>query len=311
MVEKTYYQILELNANASESDIKKSYRRLALQWHPDKNRNNLAEAERRFKEISEAYEVLSDAEKREMYDKYGKKGGARKHFQEEPKTSQDFFGFRPFDFSDIHFRNPFDIFEEFFGTRNAFGNFFNDDLFSPQPNLFRNNRSNFASFPATSFATSLRPSDAFDSFSKSTQVSFVNGKKRVVTSIVENGVETVTIEEDGRVKSRKVNGVEEIKNKPELIDLTKDTNLSSDEAEGHFDEVGKIKTKPKQALKSHRTEPYHVRDHSPLCSLWLKGQCKNDLRCRNRHYINERDIEPNDVHMMPDTSRNQTSFSRQ
>ncbi|RNA26801.1 dnaJ -like protein, partial [Brachionus plicatilis] len=58
---KSYYEILELDSSASESDIKKAYRRLALRWHPDKNQNNPKEAEMRFKEISEAYEVLSDS----------------------------------------------------------------------------------------------------------------------------------------------------------------------------------------------------------------------------------------------------------
>jgi len=58
---KNYYEMLELTKNASEADIKKAYRKLALKWHPDKNPNNQKEAETRFKEISEAYEVLSDS----------------------------------------------------------------------------------------------------------------------------------------------------------------------------------------------------------------------------------------------------------
>ncbi|XP_075237949.1 dnaJ heat shock protein family (Hsp40) member B6 mrj isoform X4 [Lycorma delicatula] len=63
-----YYKILEVNKHASTSDIKKAYRKLALKWHPDKNPNNPDEANRKFKEISEAYEVLSDESKRRMYD---------------------------------------------------------------------------------------------------------------------------------------------------------------------------------------------------------------------------------------------------
>jgi preprotein translocase subunit Sec63 len=58
---RNYYEILEIAKNASDSDIKKAYKTLALRWHPDKNLNNLKEAEKRFKEISEAYEVLSDS----------------------------------------------------------------------------------------------------------------------------------------------------------------------------------------------------------------------------------------------------------
>lgn len=61
-----YYKILDVNRSATPADIKKSYRKLALKWHPDKNPNNADEATRKFKEISEAYEVLSDEKKRKV-----------------------------------------------------------------------------------------------------------------------------------------------------------------------------------------------------------------------------------------------------
>lgn len=66
-----YYKILGLQKSASESEIKKAYRKLARKYHPDVNPNN-AEAEKKFKEINEAHEVLSNAENRKKYDKYGK-----------------------------------------------------------------------------------------------------------------------------------------------------------------------------------------------------------------------------------------------
>ncbi len=68
-----YYEALEVSRDASPEDIKKAYRKKALQYHPDKNPGD-KEAERRFKEISEAYEVLSDQNKRQIYDQYGKAG---------------------------------------------------------------------------------------------------------------------------------------------------------------------------------------------------------------------------------------------
>lgn len=68
-----YYQILEIQKNATADEIKKAYRKKAVQYHPDKNPGD-ATAEKKFKEISEAYEVLSDDKKREIYDRYGKEG---------------------------------------------------------------------------------------------------------------------------------------------------------------------------------------------------------------------------------------------
>ena len=66
---RDYYEVLGVTRTASDDDIKKAYRRLALQYHPD--RNNAPEATERFKEATEAYQVLSDAEKRGLYDRYG------------------------------------------------------------------------------------------------------------------------------------------------------------------------------------------------------------------------------------------------
>src|SRR5881397_1682085 len=70
MAEKDYYQILGVKKSASEEEIKKAYRSLAKKYHPDKNKGN-KEAENKFKEISEAYAVLSDKEKRTQYDRLG------------------------------------------------------------------------------------------------------------------------------------------------------------------------------------------------------------------------------------------------
>lgn len=69
---KNFYEILGVQRNATDSEIKKAYKKLALKWHPDKNKS--PGAEDKFKEISEAYDVLSDKEKREVFDKYGEEG---------------------------------------------------------------------------------------------------------------------------------------------------------------------------------------------------------------------------------------------
>ena len=65
---KDYYKILDVGKEADEEEIKKAYRKAALKWHPDRHQNEKEIAEKKFKEISEAYEVLSDKNKRQIYD---------------------------------------------------------------------------------------------------------------------------------------------------------------------------------------------------------------------------------------------------
>jgi len=101
MQKRDYYDILAVPRNAGEEEMKKAYRKLALKYHPDKNPGN-KEAEERFKEAAEAYEVLRDREKRQIYDRYGHEG----------LQGTGFTGFRGFE--DI-FSSFGDIFEDFFG----------------------------------------------------------------------------------------------------------------------------------------------------------------------------------------------------
>jgi molecular chaperone DnaJ len=100
MDKRDYYEILGVSRNASEEEIKKSYRRLALQYHPDRNPGD-KESEERFKEAAEAYEVLRDPQKRQVYNMYGHEG----------LQGAGFTGFRGYD--DI-FSSFGDIFQEFF-----------------------------------------------------------------------------------------------------------------------------------------------------------------------------------------------------
>ena len=72
-MQKDYYDVLGLARSASDAELKKAYRRLAIQYHPDKNPDD-ATAEKRFKEVAEAYEVLSDPERRQLYDRFGHEG---------------------------------------------------------------------------------------------------------------------------------------------------------------------------------------------------------------------------------------------
>jgi len=107
LASKDYYQILGINKDASQEDIKKAFRKLALKLHPDANPNNKEEAEKKFKEIGEAYAILGDPEKRARYDQFGTADtadtGAGFDFRNFYGEGMDDFG----SFSDI--------FESFFG----------------------------------------------------------------------------------------------------------------------------------------------------------------------------------------------------
>jgi len=112
MMGKDYYKTLGISKSASEDDIKKAYRKMALNYHPDKNKS--PGAEEKFKEVAEAYEVLSDPEKRKLYDKYGEEGLRAGGPNGAGGTSFTFQG------------DPRATFEAFFGTSNPFGSFFDD-----------------------------------------------------------------------------------------------------------------------------------------------------------------------------------------
>ncbi|KAJ7958712.1 DnaJ subfamily B member like [Quillaja saponaria] len=103
-----YYNILNVDKNASDDDLKKAYRKLAMKWHPDKNPTNKKEAEAKFKQISEAYEVLSDPQKRVVYDQDGEEGLKDMPPPGSGPSGGGSSGFNP--------RNAEDIFAEFFGS---------------------------------------------------------------------------------------------------------------------------------------------------------------------------------------------------
>lgn len=116
--QRCYYEELEIPKTATETEIKKAYRKLALKFHPDKNKD--PDAEQRFKSVSAAYEVLSDPKKRRHYDTYGfddPSAGAG------PSFRRGSGGFDPFMRSNF---DPFEIFNQFFGGNDPFGN---DDFF--------------------------------------------------------------------------------------------------------------------------------------------------------------------------------------
>lgn len=115
---KDYYKILDIDKKANDDTIKKAYRRLAMKWHPDKNPENQEQAETKFKEISAAYEVLSDKKRRKEYDQFGVEG-----FNNTNRFNR---------------KNPEDVFEQFFrqtNSQNPFNFNFSQSFSGPDMNF--------------------------------------------------------------------------------------------------------------------------------------------------------------------------------
>uniref|UniRef100_A0A8C6TCF2 J domain-containing protein n=1 Tax=Neogobius melanostomus TaxID=47308 RepID=A0A8C6TCF2_9GOBI len=199
-----YYTILGVSKTASQEDIKKAYRKLALKWHPDKNPDNKEEAEQKFKELAEAYEVLSDKSKRDSYDRYG-----NDHTWHKGTSNADFSDFPGFTFT---FRNPDDVFRDFFGDQDPFANFFGDSVVQSCYKLIFSSSGLYILFLGglggmQSMGSMGGGMGNFRSVSTTTRM--VNGKRTTTKKIKENGQERVEIEEDGVLKSVLINGVED------------------------------------------------------------------------------------------------------
>jgi len=241
-----FYELLEVQKTSTDDEIKKAYRRLALKWHPDKNLSNKIQAEEKFKLISEAYEVLSDKDKRRKYDQLGRAGLSNSHGNSGYSSNGGYSRFSE-DFLNrtFHFHNPFDIFEQFmshFGMEDDFGFGFNpfgdfharhhqhhfanlhpssrhdphrqqmalfDNMFSPmRVSLFNHDPFGHHQGTISSFNVSFGNGNSRPIAKKTTKsTKIINGRRVVVTRVEENGQTIETIEEDGRLTSRKINGI--------------------------------------------------------------------------------------------------------
>ena len=115
---KDYYKILEIDRQATQDEVKRAYRKLARKYHPDINKDS--DAEKHFKEIGEAYEVLQDAEKRAAYDKFGKDWKAGQDFKPPPNWDSG-FEFHGGGYTEADASQFSDFFESLFGARSAGG----------------------------------------------------------------------------------------------------------------------------------------------------------------------------------------------
>ncbi|CAD8133633.1 unnamed protein product [Paramecium pentaurelia] len=215
MIQKEcYYVTLGISRTATPEEIKKQYRKLALQWHPDKNPENKEKAQEMFKQIGEAYTVLSDIEKRKIYDQYGHQGMEEQIHQHEEDGDFAFFTFDPFEIfnnffcsGDLLFGSDDDEFIIFENRRkkkqknknrnSIFGSMINNFI---DPPFFDNHQTGYSK-----------------SISSTTQ--FINGKQVTVTKeTIKNGNKTTVIEkrnENGKITQKKYE-IQDNQRRPQL-----------------------------------------------------------------------------------------------
>jgi DnaJ family protein B protein 6 len=155
-----YYEVLGLKKTATTDEVKKAFRKLAVKWHPDKNPDNKAEATEKFKEISEAYEILSDEHKRKNYDRYGFAGLSKADVNSSYAHADDIFkhffgsfGFENDDDQDFFSSRFGSIFGR--GKKSRFGNLgsFKDPFFSGFGTSFGIDDTTFGGFSSSSFSS--------------------------------------------------------------------------------------------------------------------------------------------------------------
>lgn len=216
-----YYKVLGLQKSASQEDVKKSYHKLALKWHPDKNPSNKEEAEKKFKAVAEAYEVLSDPQKRSLYDRSVKEHRSRRGRSAMGGHNGSFDS--PYVFHDLE-----EIFRDVFGGMDTFVQDFWDP-FNNGENWHRTSgrgrsSSLYSDFmesfmPWNSFSPSEQPTSSFAEDkagphsvrSVLTTTEVINGKRITTRKIIENGQERTEVKEDGRLRSVIINGRDHLK----------------------------------------------------------------------------------------------------
>eukprot|EP01083_Nonionella_stella_P023453 64887_1 len=230
-----HYKILGVSEDATPKQIKKAYRKLALKWHPDKNPNNVKEAESKFTEVGNAYEILSDEQKRRrcdrgLSDSMGHGGGG--------------------------FHDPFDIFQDMFAD--SFGD-----------RMFHGRFKHFDQMFEDMGGDGVDMDDLFGGFgfggggggfmSQSSSTSYVNGKKVTTISMNKNGKQIKEVYENDELVERMINGIKQ------NLDA-----IEGGEDDDYNDDVQRKTQRRKRSTSAHSTPHFYSHQaHYNIDLGWL------------------------------------------
>ncbi|ETO11027.1 hypothetical protein RFI_26350 [Reticulomyxa filosa] len=290
LFENNYYEILGIDRKADEQAIKKAYRKLALQYHPDRNPNNAEEATEKFKEISEAYEILSDPQKREIYDQGGH-DALNKTFESSEFPHIDPFELFNYFFNEFSgdpffgiFGHGFSRMQEQRGIQNQYMNSFRffDPCFSSLPG----NMMTFTSSTSSGGGNVI-------SASTTTTTHIINGHKTTTNTITRNGQTTIEKYEDDKLVQKTINGVDENMQSIEYKPNNRDTNDNKTSNDNENDtKRNEKKTKHPKKKKTKEAEKQNTKKGN-------KGKTRHSVagkksKTKNEKNDNEKDDEETD-----------------
>ncbi|KAJ7346009.1 hypothetical protein JRQ81_001959 [Phrynocephalus forsythii] len=263
-----YYQALDIPQTASSEDIKKAYRQHALKWHPDKNPGNKEYAEKKFREIAEAYEVLSDSYKRGLYDLYGLEGLSTGTglYQSSKGTPELMFTFRD---ADEVFREAFegqDPFTETLEETSPLADLREELSQWVIPGESTYSYCSYSSPSQTDFFTSFGPGAelgiGFHSISTSTK--YINGKRITTRRILEHGQERLEIDENGELKVADVHSKKPTLENDDTHDLKASLEHAKQEQPEVLSSATDIRTLPRAQSVGSALASYPENDEKEL-----------------------------------------------